>query len=127
MRTLKILLVIGGLLIVAGFAFLGFEVYKRSVDPNHPRSFAQRFKTEKPADTTAPGTGPAPAAEAPPMAPLTGLAQPLILPAGAELLPGIASVGGRIALQVRQPDGQVQILLVDPRDGAATVLVTTTP
>lgn len=125
MRTLKLRLILGALAIAAGFAFLGYEVYKRSTDPDHPRKFSERFGTKQTApDATSPNPNPA----APPTnagEPLT--ATPLALPAGAELLPGLASVGGRIALQVRQPDGRVQVLLVDPRDGTSHLLVTTTP
>ncbi|MQP65583.1 hypothetical protein GE253_09515 [Niveispirillum sp. SYP-B3756] len=130
MRTLKLLLILGALVIAAGFAFLGYEVYKRSTDPDHPRKFSERFGTKQPApDATSPNPNPAapPTKAGEPVAvgPLT--ATPLALPAGAELLPGLASIGGRIALQVRQPDGRVQVLLVDPRDGTSHLLVTTTP
>lgn len=131
MRTLKLLLILGALIIAAGFAFLGYEVYKRSTDPDHPRKFSERFGTRQttpdaanPSHQSPPTTGPV-ATEPATVGPLT--ATPLALPAGAELLPGLASIGGRIALQVRQPDGRVQVLLVDPRDGTSHLLVTTTP
>lgn len=126
MRTLKLLLILGALVIAAGFAFLGYEVYKRSTDPDHPRKFSERFGTRQPTpDAANPSHQPPNTTEPVAAGPLT--ATPLALPAGAELLPGLASIGGRIALQVRQPDGRVQVLLVDPRDGTSHLLVTTTP
>ncbi len=128
MRTLKLLLILGALAIAAGFAFIGYEVYKRSTDPDHPRKFSERFGTKQTvpdATSPTPAAPPTKAGEPVAVGPLT--ATPLALPAGAELLPGLASIGGRIALQVRQPDGRVQVLLVDPRDGTSHLLVTTTP
>lgn len=131
MRTLKLLLIAGALIIAAGFAFIGYEVYKRSNDPAYPRTFGERFKTKRtepgaatPTDLSPPATAPGPT-EAPATVP--SVATPLILPAGTELLPGLANIGGQIALQVRQPDGRVQVLLVDPRNGTSHLLVTTTP
>jgi hypothetical protein len=130
-RTLKLLLIAGALIIAAGFAFIGYEVYKRSTDPTYPRTFGERFSSKRtepgaatPTDRSPPATAPA-APET--RATVPSVATPLILPAGTELLPGLANIGGQIALQVRQPDGRVQVLLVDPRDGTPHLLVTTTP
>jgi hypothetical protein len=120
-RTLKLLLIAGALIIAAGFAFIGYEVYKRSTNPDHPRKFSERFGTKQTVPDATPST------DQPPQATEPVATNTLALPVGAELLPGLASVGGRIALQVRQPDGRVQVLLVDPRDGTSHLLVTTTP
>jgi len=109
------------LIIAAGFAFIGYEVYKRSTDPDHPRKFSERFGTRQTEPDAITRT------DQPPQAAEPGATNTLALPAGAELLPGVANISGRIALQVRQPDGRVQVLLVDPRDGTSHLLVTTTP
>lgn len=123
MRALKNILILGAAIIAAGFAFLGYELYKRSTDPNYPRTFAARFRAQGTVDTPpAPAAPPvpAPARTSPPTGTLT-------LPSGALLLPGVAAVDGRIAVQVKLADGRAQVLLVDPATGEHAVLVTTVP
>lgn len=123
MRALKIILILGAAIIAAGFAFLGYEVYKRSTDPTHPRKFADRFGTGAPKPADAPAAPyPAPAHV---RAPLPGA--PVALPAGAVLLPGIAAIDGRLAVQVRLSDGRTQVLLIDPATGENGALLTTLP
>ncbi|MFV3074186.1 hypothetical protein [Niveispirillum fermenti] len=132
MRALKIILILGAVIIAAGFAFLGYEVYKRSTDPSHPRKFADRFGTAapKPADVPvaphpAGASAQAPLPGAPVRAPLP--TTPAVLPAGAALLPGIAAIDGRLAVQVRLSDGRTQVLLIDPATGENGALLTTLP
>lgn len=113
--------------IAAGFAFIGYEVYKRSTDPDHPRTFSERFGTKPKAEPAAA----APAAVRPmasvPSTPAPLPASPVTLPPGAVLLPGLAAVDGRIAVQIRLADGRTQVLLVDPGTGDNAVVVTTVP
>lgn len=125
MQALKNILIIGAVIIAAGFAFLGFEVYKRSTDPNHPRTFSARFGMQGKAPDAVPPVPSAPPATAPVKAPLPQ--QGVTLPPGAVLLPGIAAVDGRIAVQVKLADGSMQVLLVDPATGDHAVLVTAAP
>jgi len=124
-QALKNILIIGAVIIAAGFAFLGYEVYKRSTDPNHPRTFSARFGMQGSTPDAAPPTLPAPPVPVAQQAPLPQ--QAVTLPPGAVLLPGIAAVDGRIAVQVKLTDGRSQILLVDPATGEHAVLVTSAP
>lgn len=125
MQALKNILIIGAVIIAAGFAFLGYEVYKRSTDPNHPRTFSARFGMQGKTPDAVPPAPPVPPAAAPVKAPLPQ--QTVALPPGAILLPGIVAVEGRIAVQVKLTDGRTQVLLVDPATGDHAVLVTSTP
>lgn len=125
MQALKNILIIGAVIIAAGFAFLGYEVYKRSTDPNHPRTFSARFGMQGKTPDAVPPAPPLPPAAAPVKAPLPQ--QTVALPPGAILLPGIVAVEGRIAVQVKLTDGRTQVLLVDPATGDHAVLVTSTP
>ncbi len=129
MQALKNILIIGAVIIAAGFAFLGYEVYKRSTDPNHPRTFSARFGMQEKTPDAVPPTPSAvpfaPPAPVPVKAPLPQ--QAVTLPPGAVLLPGIAAVDGRIAVQVKLTDGRTQVLLVDPATGEHAVLVTSPP
>lgn len=125
MQALKNILIIGAVIIAAGFAFLGYEVYKRSTDPNHPRTFSARFGMQGKAPEAEPPAPPAPPVPAPVKAPMP--TEAVILPPGAVLLPGIAAVNGRVAVQVKLTDGRTQVLLVDPATGEDAVLVTSAP
>lgn len=125
MQALKNILIIGAVIIAAGFAFLGYEVYKRSTDPNHPRTFSARFGMQGKAPEAEPPVPPAPPVPAPVKAPMP--TEAVTLPQGAVLLPGIAAVNGRVAVQVKLTDGRAQVLLVDPATGEHAVLVTSTP
>jgi hypothetical protein len=125
-QALKNILIIGAVIIAAGFAFLGYEVYKRSTDPNHPRTFSARFGMQGKAPDAMPAAAPpAPLAAVAAKGPMPQ--QAVTLPPGAVLLPGIAAVEGRVAVQVKLADGSVQVLLVDPATGEHAVLVTTAP
>lgn len=125
MQALKNILIIGAVIIAAGFAFLGYEVYKRSTDPNHPRTFSARFGMQGKTPEAEPPAPPAPSVPAPVKAPMP--TEAVTLPPGAVLLPGIAAVNGRVAVQVKLTDGRTQVLLVDPATGEHAVLVTSAP
>lgn len=101
-QAIKSLLAIMGILIVAGFAFLGYEVYQRATDPTHPRAFG-RGKVEAAAKPA-----PAPAAISAPAGSRIG--QMLVL-------------GPRVVYHVTLPDGSEQIHVLDPRDGTVQVPV----
>lgn len=128
MQALKNILIIGAVIIAAGFAFLGYEVYKRSTDPNHPRTFSARFGMQEKTPDAVPPAPPAPPvapSPAPVKAPMP--AEAVTLPPGAVLLPGIAAVNDRVAVQVKLTDGRTQVLLIDPATGEHAVLVTSAP
>jgi hypothetical protein len=104
-RALKAFLVIMGIFIVAGFGFLGYEVYKRVTDPDR--------QTE------------AGAPPAPPPPPGRIAETALDLGAGARI-GSVMLAGNRVVFTVQLPDGQGdRLYLLDPRNGAVTASVTT--
>ncbi|WP_145727613.1 hypothetical protein [Nitrospirillum viridazoti] len=110
MRTIKTFLVIMGVLIVAGFTFIGVEVWRRATDPNHPRAFGRH------ADTAASG------ATTPSALPPEALAPLLKLPEGSRI-EAMTSVGSRLAVQVALPGGAQQIVLLEPSTGKIQIAV----
>lgn len=105
MRVLKAALIIMGVFILAGYAYLGVEVVKRFA--NH----ASRDTAESPE--------PAPA-----VAPSAGGEVALNLPAGARIGEMLA-VGNRVVFRVTAPDGPDKLYTLDPRSGAVTAILTT--
>ncbi|WP_372400164.1 hypothetical protein ABMY26_31585 [Azospirillum sp. HJ39] len=108
MQILKALVVIMGVLIVAGFAFLGVELYKRMSDPTRATSAAvssgEADRTgERGADRTVEVT--------------------LDVPAGARIGEMLA-VGNRVLFKVTLPQGPDRLYLMDPRSGAVTATIT---
>lgn len=101
MQILKALVVIMGVLILAGFTFLGVELYKRMSDPS-------RASLTGPATTT------------------TVIDRPtevtLDVPAGARIGEMLA-VGNRVLFKVTLPQGPDRLYLIDPRTGAVTATV----
>ncbi|MDZ5650195.1 hypothetical protein [Nitrospirillum sp. BR 11828] len=110
MRTIKTFLVIMGVLIVAGFAFIGVEIWRRATDPNHPRAFGRH--------DAAPGTTTLSAAPPEALAPL------LKLPEGSRI-EAMTSVGSRLAVQVGLPNGTQRIVLLEPSTGKVQIAVVT--
>lgn len=96
-----------GVLIVAGFTFIGVEIWRRATDPHHPRAFGRA------AEATITSTAPAQA-----LAPL------LSLPEGSHI-EAMTSVGSRLAVQVALPGGAQQILLLEPGTGKVQIAVVT--
>ncbi|MDQ2103260.1 hypothetical protein [Azospirillum isscasi] len=103
MQFLKALIVIMGVMIIAGFAILGVELYKRINDPER-RSGAETERAAGPAGKTEEVA--------------------LGLPAGARLGDPVA-VGNRIVFRVTIPDAADRLYVMDPRTGAVAVTVTT--
>jgi hypothetical protein len=95
-KALKTLVIVLGVLILAGIAVVGVTLYNRA---NRPGGLAG----ERPA---APATRPA---ERPSAASLG-------LPAGSRIR-GIAGAGNRVVVHVELPGGQEQLLLLDPATG----------
>lgn len=89
-----------GLVIVAGFVFVGVEVYRRINDPER-RLAAGRAVADRPVQTD------------------------LGLPQGARI-EDILAVGNRIVFRVRLPGGD-RLYVMDPRTGAVTATVLTGP
>lgn len=108
-RTIQAILILVGFLIVAGFAFIAVEVFKRATDPNHPRAF-HWAKTESAATGGTAATG---------IPALT-----LALPAGTRL-DGLTAVGSRLAVHATLPDGRQEIITVEPDSGKSRVLLAT--
>ncbi|WP_049974194.1 hypothetical protein [Azospirillum sp. B4] len=96
-----------GVLIVAGFTFIGVEVWRRATDPNHPRAFG-RHKDATITSTATPEV----------LAPL------LALPGGSRI-EAMTSVGSRLAVQVALPGGTQQIVLLEPSTGKVQIAVVT--
>lgn len=104
MQILKALVVIMGVLIIAGFAFLGVELYKRMSDPNRavssaPSAAASSDVSDRAADIT------------------------LDVPAGARIGEMVV-VGNRVLFKVTLPQGPDRLYLMDPRSGAVTATIT---
>jgi hypothetical protein len=86
---LKVLVIVMGLLIVAGFVVIAAEIARRMSSPNSAHS---------------------PAAS-------TAFAQRIALPSGAQVV-SMESVNDRLVVHVRTTDGQSTAYIVDPRNGA---------
>jgi hypothetical protein len=86
---LKILVIVMGLLIVAGFVVVAAEIARRMSSASPPGS---------------------PAAS-------NAFAQHIALPSGAQVV-SVGTAGDRIAVHVRAVDGRSTLYIVDPRNGA---------
>jgi len=103
-RVLKAALIIMGVFILAGYAYLGVEVVKRF----------SRHASE-------------PAREAPeerPIPPVAGGVAALGLPAGARI-GDLVPAGARVVFKVTVPDGADTLYILDPRTGGVSPAVTT--
>ena len=85
---LKVLVIVMGLLIVAGFVVIAAEIARRMSTPNAARS---------------------PAA--------TGFSERIALPAGARVV-SVTAAGDRFVVHVETPGGPASAYIVDPRNGA---------
>jgi hypothetical protein len=85
---LKVLVIVMGLLIVAGFVVIAAEVARRMSSPNGFRSPA-----------------------------VTAFTQRIALPSGAQVI-SMESVADRLVVHVKTADGQSSAYVVDPRSGA---------
>ena len=111
MRVLKAALIIMGVFILAGYAYLGVEVIKRF----------SRHASEPAREAASPAASPV---EERPLPPVTGGLAALGLPTGArigELVPA----GNRVVFRVTVPDGPDQLYILDPRTGGVAPAVTT--
>jgi hypothetical protein len=86
---LKVLVIVMGLLIVAGFVVIAAEIARRMSSPNGFRS---------------------PAAS-------TAFTQRIALPSGAQVM-SMESVADRLVVHVKTPDGQSSAYFIEPRTGA---------
>lgn len=115
MQLLKTLVIVMGVLIVAGFAVIGVEVYKRIVDP---------ARGSRPAATATASL--APPVEPSTPAPAVPSAAPrevvLDLPAGARI-GEIVAVGNRVLFKVTLPQGPDRLYLMDPQTGAVQTTI----
>jgi hypothetical protein len=113
MRALKVLVIVMGVLLVAGIVALGFAVQYRT---NHPRP----APTGSPA-TTAPDIGPAigSAAGAP-------RAMTLDLPQGARVV-GAEASGDRLVVRVELGGGSAELIIVNLATGAPVATLTLRP
>ncbi|ALG74379.1 hypothetical protein VY88_20015 [Azospirillum thiophilum] len=107
MQILKALVVIMGVLIIAGFAFLGVELYKRMSDPARAISSASSGETDRSGERGADRT----------------VDVTLDVPAGARIGEMLA-VGNRVLFKVTLPQGPDRLYLMDPRSGAVTATIT---
>jgi hypothetical protein len=86
---LKVLVIVMGLLIVAGFVVIATEIARRMSSPGNARS---------------------PAAS-------TAFTQRIALPSGAQVV-SMESVNDRLVVHVKTSDGQSTAYIIDPRNGA---------
>lgn len=100
LRAIKAFLIILGVLLVAGFVFVGVEVWRRATAP---------------AGVTAAVPGEPAAADAP--RELT-----LGLPAGSRI-DGMVAVDDRLVVRARLPDGGERLYVLAPRSGRVTAIV----
>lgn len=103
MQILKALVVIMGVLIIAGFTFLGVELYKRASDPTRAAQQAADADRAAPAREAADVT--------------------LDVPSGSRI-GDIVVVGNRVLFKVTLPQGPDRLYVIDPRNGAVTATVT---
>ncbi|WP_207478038.1 hypothetical protein [Arenibaculum pallidiluteum] len=94
MRGVKIAMAVMGVLILAGFAFIGFEIYHRATDPEYRAGLDERGRTVRPEAALREGGA-------------------YLLPAGAEIVAAVP-VGNRLAVTVRHADGTQSLLFVHP-------------
>ena len=85
---LKVLVIVMGLLIVAGFVVIAAEIARRMSTPNAARSPAAAGFTER-----------------------------IALPAGARVV-SVTAAGDRFVVHVETPGGPASAYIVDPRNGA---------
>ncbi|HYH20361.1 MAG TPA: hypothetical protein VD995_17270 [Azospirillum sp.] len=104
MRVLKAAIIIMGVFILAGYAYLGIEVVKRF--SNKASADPQEVAEDRPLPA-----GP------------TGEVS-LGLPAGARIGEMLA-VGNRVVFRVTIPDGPDRLYTLDPRSGAVSAVLTT--
>lgn len=108
MRFLKALVVIMGVMIVVGVAILVMELIKRANDPERTSERAAEKAAEKAAVSLSAG----------------GKGAALDLPPGARI-GEVLAVGSRLVVKVSLPQGDDRLYLLDPRLGAASMLLTT--
>lgn len=84
---LKVLVIVMGLLIVAGFVVIAAEIARRMSTPNAARSPAAAGFTER-----------------------------IALPAGARVV-SVTAAGDRVVVHVETPGGPASAYIVDPRNG----------
>lgn len=121
MQLLKTLVIVMGVLIVAGFAVIGVEVYKRIVDPtrgNRPAVSAAATPAP-PVEPSSPELASVPA----PVFSATPREVVLDLPAGARI-GELVAVGNRVLFKVTLPQGPDRLYLVDPQTGALQTTIT---
>jgi hypothetical protein len=107
-RVLKAALIIMGVFILAGYAYLGVEAVKRF--SRHTAEQQQQQSREAPEER--------------PLPPVAGGMAALGLPTGArigELVPA----GNRVVFRVTVPDGPDQLYILDPRTGGVVPALTT--
>ena len=94
MKALKTLVIVMGILILAGIAVIGVTLYNRA---NRPGGLAGTPPAAAPADRIADGS--------------------LGLPAGSRIR-GLAGAGGRVVVHVELPSGAEELVILDPASGA---------
>ncbi|HZH27787.1 MAG TPA: hypothetical protein VEY95_11465 [Azospirillaceae bacterium] len=123
MRWVKVAMVVMGLAIIAGFVFIGVEVYRRATDPEYRSQAGGIFKNRaaEPAPAARPAAGAATGAVA------SAAAVPVIetatvtastggfrLPAGSRILEQTA-IGSRLAVLVELAGGGQTIYVLSPQ------------
>lgn len=96
MKALKTLVIVLGVLILAGIAAVGVTLYNRATRPGGLAGERAAAPATRPAERPTAGS--------------------LGLPAGSRIK-GIAGAGNRVVIHVELPGGEEQLLLLDPATG----------
>lgn len=103
MRWVKVAMVVMGVLIIAGFVFIAYEVWRRQTDPDYAAQVDRRRLTAPAAEAAAPA--------ARPVIPTAVAGTPFALPAGSRIVEQ-TPMGSRLAVRVELTDGAQVIYLV---------------
>lgn len=109
MRVLKAAIIIMGVFILAGYAYLGVEVMKRFA--NHEARDTAKEAREATAEERT-------------ITPPTGGEVALGLPRGARI-GGMVAAGNRVVVHVTIPEGPDRLYTLDPRTGAIIATLST--
>lgn len=112
MRWVKVAMVVMGVLIVAGFVFIAYEVWRRQTDPEYAAQVDRRRLTAPAGEAAAP--------VARPVVPTAVAGTPFVLPAGARIVDQ-TPMGSRLAVRVDLADGAQVIYLVSQGSRAVEI------
>jgi hypothetical protein len=108
LRGVKVAMAVMGVLILAGFGVIGYEIYRRSTDAEYRARLDSEAAGARSARVTLAGDA------------------PLLLPDGA-IITGTVAVGSRLALTVELLDGTQILYFANPADSELVEFLRTRP